>query len=186
MASPDRDSLIVDKLRCVACRHAAHIGGVREDREDFVQEFVVRMWMRASPGDRGCGDAWVHTCARNLASDFRRRILFRRRVQVPFIEAEPRVGGFCRCAPETGLRPEDAVLRLEMRAALEAGLATLTPLQLEAVSLRHMEGWRVREIADTMGLSPAAVSKLVERGVARLRRWLRRLERLWLVGPPSR
>jgi len=177
MASSEMDPLFVDRLYSVACRHAAQIGGVREDREDYVQDFVVRMWMRAHTGADGFGEAWLNACARNLATDFRRRILFRQRVQLPYGEFRPRVDGLWTSIAGATLGPEEEAIRGELRAALAAGLASLTPGQRRAVVLRHVEGWTLTEIAATLGRSPAAVSKLVERGVGHLRRRIRRGER---------
>lgn len=75
-------------------------------------------------------------------------------------------------APEILVFDDDtnaSMLRVLAEAAKKA-LDELTDRQRAAVELRYIEGLTQREIARRWGVSPSAVSRLLARAIARLRR----------------
>jgi RNA polymerase sigma-70 factor (ECF subfamily) len=64
---------------------------------------------------------------------------------------------------------QKAVSRQEARRLLKA-LERLPENQRDAVSMRHLEGWSLTEIAAKMNRSELAVASLIKRGLAQLRR----------------
>jgi RNA polymerase sigma-70 factor (ECF subfamily) len=72
-----------------------------------------------------------------------------------------------------GLSPSGSVLRDERAVRLAVCLAKLPARQREAVELHHLEGCRLAEVAERMGLSEAAVAGLLHRGLGELKELLR-------------
>ena len=68
-----------------------------------------------------------------------------------------------------GTRPEEAVLRNEMRRRLEEGLDSLDPLDREVLSLRHFEQLTNAETAEALGIGTSAASKRYIRALKRLK-----------------
>jgi len=69
--------------------------------------------------------------------------------------------------------PTQYVLRRERELLIAEALAALPDDQAMAVSLRHLSGCSVGEIADAMDRTPAAVAGLLRRGLENLRERLR-------------
>jgi len=65
--------------------------------------------------------------------------------------------------PSSNLREKEDALRLA------DALGQLPELQREAVTLKHLEGRPLVEVANMMGRSPASVASLLRRGMAKLR-----------------
>lgn len=61
--------------------------------------------------------------------------------------------------------------QLEFDEVLEK-LELLTPKQEELIELRYLEGWSNGELAQRYGVSPAAISKTIKKGLCRLRELL--------------
>ena len=61
--------------------------------------------------------------------------------------------------------------QLEFDEVLEK-LELLTPKQEELIELRYLEGWSNGELAQRYGVSPAAISKTIKKGLSRLRELL--------------
>ena len=68
--------------------------------------------------------------------------------------------------------PSAEVARAEELLRLARALETLPEAQQEALVLRHWQGLRVKEIAEQMDRSPAAVAGLLRRGARALRELL--------------
>ena len=68
--------------------------------------------------------------------------------------------------------PADSELRVRMDAELLSSLRRLSADQRAAVLLVHGYGFSYREVADTLGVSEAAITNHVHRGLKRLRRLL--------------
>lgn len=110
---------------------------------------------------RGAGfRAWLFRIARNAAIDEGRR---RSRLAAPPTDAG--------LAPviDPGPGPVEAAIRSDEAARLRAAIATLPEPQRDALGLRYGAGLTAREIGAVIGKNDAAVQKLIERAVARLR-----------------
>jgi RNA polymerase sigma-70 factor, ECF subfamily len=78
--------------------------------------------------------------------------------------------------PSADTSPSLRASRLEQAARLLAALASIPADQREAVRLRHIEGWPLERIADTLERSPEAAAGLIKRGVKALRDRLKTAE----------
>src|SRR5262249_33512621 len=68
--------------------------------------------------------------------------------------------------------PSQEAGRKEQGVRLAEALAQLPEPQREAVTLRHLEGWSLADIADHLGRTQAAVVGLLQRGLKALRQIL--------------
>jgi RNA polymerase sigma-70 factor, ECF subfamily len=71
-----------------------------------------------------------------------------------------------------GPTPSQAVMQGEVAARVRGVLARLTEADREVLVMRHLEGLSNKEIAEALGLEPAAVSKRHGRALLRLRAML--------------
>lgn len=69
--------------------------------------------------------------------------------------------------------PSVRMMRHEQALMLAQEIYRLRPEQREAVRLRHLEGWAVSKIAETLGKSEQATAGLIKRGLEVLRKRLR-------------
>jgi RNA polymerase sigma-70 factor (ECF subfamily) len=122
--------------------------GNRADAEDVVQEAFIKAYRalhELRDGDRFRG--WIAAIARRLCATFVRT----RRPSIPLEEA-PEIP-----APET--RPE---LR-ELHEILRQRIMEMDKSDREALLLYYFSGLKIREVAETLGISPAAAAKRIER-----------------------
>jgi RNA polymerase sigma-70 factor, ECF subfamily len=68
--------------------------------------------------------------------------------------------------------PSQKAIRGEEAQRLTQALTALPDDQREAVRLRHLEGWKLADIARHLGRTPAATAGLIKRGMQALRRQL--------------
>lgn len=142
-------------------------GGDRALAEDVTQE----AWLRAVDAWKcdGLPDsplAWLKTVARNLLSNYYRRVPLLSLESLPE-SLEPRSLG-------KGVGWD----RQDHAEALSWGLARLRPRQARLIEAFHLEGHTVAELASDMGLSERAVEGRLRRARAALRKKLEKV-----VGP---
>jgi RNA polymerase sigma-70 factor, ECF subfamily len=84
---------------------------------------------------------------------------------------EPMNEGFalrdCLAGDQTS--PSQRAMRGEAAVRLAQAIGQLPEDQQEAIRLRHLEGYSLRELAEAMGRSETAVAGLLKRGLKRLR-----------------
>jgi RNA polymerase sigma-70 factor (ECF subfamily) len=68
-----------------------------------------------------------------------------------------------------GPGPEHAAAGAEIRRRLQASLATLSPVERAAFTLRHYEGRSIEEIGRTLGVRTSAAKHSVFRAVKKVR-----------------
>ena len=68
--------------------------------------------------------------------------------------------------------PSQRAMRGEAAVQLAWAIRTLPEDQQEAVRLRHLEGYSLKQLAETMGRSEMAVAGLIKRGLQNLRQQL--------------
>jgi len=153
------------------------------DASDLVQQTLLeahRDLDQFRGTTRGELAAWLRqTLARNLANairdlsrekrDIGREESLERRLAESSVRLES-------CLADAGLAPDDLAVRNELLLRLSSALGGLPPAQREAVELRHLHGWALKDIADHLGRSPAAVAGLLHRGLTELRTLLSETE----------
>lgn len=130
--------------------------GSESDAEDIVQEALMRLW-RIAPDwqtEQARVSTWLYRVTANLCIDRQRALRVRSAAALDDVP-EP-------VAP--GQSVAETLDTLHRQVALQKALAALPERQAIAVSLRHMEGLSLPEIAAIMECSVEAAESLVARG----------------------
>ncbi|MBA3563547.1 MAG: sigma-70 family RNA polymerase sigma factor [Gammaproteobacteria bacterium] len=126
--------------------------------EDAVQEALLHAWHKRHQfqGDARL-DTWIHRIAINTALTLLRR-------QRPGIHEslEGDIAG-------SGNTPESDVANHDLGDSLSRALRHLTELEQICFVLKHLEQWRLKEIANELGTSISVVKQALFRGVRKLR-----------------
>jgi RNA polymerase sigma factor (sigma-70 family) len=132
----------------------------KSDIADLRQDIYVRIFETARQEIPARPRHFVFTVARNLLID---RV--RRERIIPFdAVADADALGFAMDMPA----PDRVVIARDELRRLRAALDRLPPRPREAVVLRRIDGLTGRQIAAHMGISEAAVSKLIDNGIRAL------------------
>ena len=155
--SPDAFALLYDRTQPAVYRFAYSLAGNHTGAEDLTSECYRRALANLHRYEhRGRPfEAWLFTIVRNLARDKGRR----RGREVPLMDHDEAVE-----APVTV-----ALEREERQQAVRTAVHRLPDVQRRVVVLRFGHEWSVRQVADEMGKSEAAVKQLTYRAVNRLR-----------------
>jgi len=135
--------------------------GDRQLAEDITGEIFTRM-VTHLPEYRATAvpfSAWLYQIARNLITDVYRRQ--DSRILQPLENAH--------LVAETQESPDMMVEHQLTIEKIQAALETIDPQQREAVTLRFLTGLSLREAAETMDCSVAALKSLQHRGLQALR-----------------
>ncbi len=127
--------------------------GDAELAEDLAQETFVKAWraldrLELDDGGEARRRAWLYTIAHNAIADHARR---QRRVRLLSLDAIPHLGAG---------NPAADVAR---REPLQQALARLTDDQREILLLFSHEGLAAEEVAQILGITPAAARKRRQR-----------------------
>ncbi len=149
------------------------------DPSDVVQIVLLKA-DQARGGFRGTTAeeeaAWLRQILANtLADQLRDRLRGRRDVRREVDLGRAIDESSCRlaaCGVSREPSPSTALGRKESALRLAAAVARLPEPQRDAVTLKHLEGRPLVEVANLMDRSPAAVASLLRRGLARLRELL--------------
>ncbi|MCA9006198.1 MAG: sigma-70 family RNA polymerase sigma factor [Planctomycetaceae bacterium] len=68
--------------------------------------------------------------------------------------------------------PSQKAIQGEKRHKIEAAISQLPESQQSAVRLRHLEGYKITEVADILGKTPAATAQIIYRGISTLKKIL--------------
>lgn len=128
---------------------------------DAVQEAMIRAWTRLpSLREPERFAAWLANIVRNVAMDQGRR-------------KKPTLGEAALAAHAAhDADPSEASHQREEQARLQQALEQLDDVTRSAVTLRYYEDLSSKQIADLLGLSPAAVDMRLSRARQELRRLL--------------
>jgi RNA polymerase sigma-70 factor (ECF subfamily) len=127
---------------------------------DAVQEALLKAWDRRSDfrGDAAL-DSWIHRIALNAAIDMTRRRKTR---------AEDELEDEAHEAP-TSAAPEADYSLQALTKDLSAAMQRLSSMERQAFLLKHIEGWRLDEIAESLQTNVPAVKHALFRAVKKLR-----------------
>lgn len=135
-----------------------------QDAEDLLQEIFFRAFGSLSGFDPGRGasfSTWLYRIGINVSINFLRK----KKLELKHRQAEEN----CMSQPD-GCRsnPERQLLSREILESVERCLDELSPRQRMIFILKHFQGLKVREIAETMKCSEGSVKKQLFRAVKRL------------------
>lgn len=151
----DADAFNQLARRHIKAVHAAALSvtGEGSDAEDVVQDAFVIALERlddCQPAEKF--RPWLLTITRNRALDLLRRNKVRR--YEPIDTADGTNDSVSASSAPTPLKHAELA---DMRAHLEAGIATLTPVRREVLLLYDLEGWSHAEIAEHLQLAVPTV-----------------------------
>jgi RNA polymerase sigma-70 factor (ECF subfamily) len=128
--------------------------------EDAVQEALLKAW-REREQFRGEAelDTWIHRIALNAAIDLMRR---RKSISDEEIDADQE-------AAPPSVSPETAYTQTAMGRDLGQAMARLTAMERQSFVLKHLEGWKLDEIAARQGTSVNNTKQALFRAVKKLR-----------------
>ncbi len=156
---------IVERHRSMVYRVAYQFAGNHHDAEDIAQEDFIKVYRSL---DRFRQDAqltsWMYRIVMNACIDYRRR--HSSAALAPFgEEAEHKMLN----TPEESPGPEDTTYAGEIGEVLEAEVGRLPPGQRMVFIMRHHQGLKLGEIADSLGLAEGTVKRQLHAAVHRLR-----------------
>jgi RNA polymerase sigma-70 factor (ECF subfamily) len=159
---------IVEKHRSMVYRVAYQFAGNHHDAEDIAQNVFIKVYRSL---DRFRQDAqltsWMYRIVMNACIDYRRR--HAPAGAAPFgEEAEQRMLN----TPEEAPGPEERAYAGELGEVLEAEIQRLPPGQRMVFIMRHHQGLKLGEIADSLGLAEGTVKRQLHAAVHRLRQAL--------------
>lgn len=146
-------------------RYAVSIVQSVPDAEDIVAGVFLRIWESRADWSPGTSvRAYCYAAVHHRAMNFLRDRARRERLATPGDSVD---GALAMGAPSRALDEAlDFAARIE---ALHRAIAVLPDMQRQVMVLRWQHGFAVREIADILQLSVAAVEKHVTRGVHAVR-----------------
>lgn len=125
--------------------------------EDAVQEALLSAWHKRKQFQRNASlESWIHRIAVNVALQLVRR------------ERPGRFQPLAEIVDET-VSTEQATYDGDVGAALTAALACLSDAERVCFVLKHIEQWRLKEIADEQGTEVGNVKQALFRAVKKLR-----------------
>ncbi len=170
----DRDAFgeLVSRHYQFAFRIAFRITGDAADAEETAQEAFLRAYTRLSTFRQDASfSTWVNRIAMNTAINLVER---RDRERTHLAEASAGADGSdpLQKLADRSAGPERLLLNGEAASLREAAMATLTPMERTAFTLRHMEDVSLAEIAEALRVPTNSVKQAVFRAVGKLRRAL--------------
>jgi RNA polymerase sigma-70 factor (ECF subfamily) len=127
---------------------------------DAVQEALLKAWHRRDDfrGDAAL-DSWIHRIALNAAIDLIRRRKTR-------AEDDLDVDTFV-AAPSSS--PESEYSQEALGKDLAVAMQRLTAMERQTFLLKHIEGWRLDEIAESLQINIPSVKHALFRAIRKLR-----------------
>ena len=161
--------MLVERHRSMVYRVAYQFAGNHHDAEDIAQDVFIKVFRSL---DRFRHDAqltsWLYRIIMNACIDHKRRSRFSSNAAFGD-DAEQRMLN----APEETPGPEDRAYGSEIGLVLESEIGRLPKGQRVVFVMRHHQGMKLCEIADTLGLAEGTVKRQLHAAVHRLRDALR-------------
>ena len=124
-----------------------------------MQDALLTAWNKRHQFDGAARlDTWIHRIVVNAALQLLRKQKPGRHEP---LEIDP---------ADDGETPDEAGYGAELGDRLSAALGHLTDMERACFVLKHLEDWRLGEIADELGMNTGAVKQAVFRAVHKLRK----------------
>ena len=166
---------LVDRYEGRIYNFASRMCRSGEDAKDILQETLLAA-MRGLKDFRGDGkvSTWLFRIAANACRKMRRRGKFeppRHLTLEEFLPTERDLDQALMVPPE---KPDTALMRTDLREALESAIAELPAPYRAVLILRDLEGLSTQEAAEALGLTPITVRVRLHRARLFLRQRLAR------------
>ena len=149
------------RLRTAVYAYSLQVCASPQEAEDITQEAFLRLYSYLTDGHRvENARAWLYRVAHNLAVN---EVKSQSRAALCSVRAREVASAL----PDPSCNPEQLVLRQERRGRLWLGMGALTQQQRQCIRLRA-EGYRYREIADSLGISEVEVANGLRCAVKKL------------------
>ena len=126
--------------------------------EDAVQDALLSAWNKRHQFEHGARlDTWIHRIAVNAALQ-----LLRKQRPGVFEPLETEI-------PSDDASPESARITEELGQDFAAAAARLSEMERVCFVLKHLEQWRLKEIAEELDVKVDTVKQALFRGVKKLR-----------------
>lgn len=143
--------------------------GNASEAEDIAQQVFLRLWKSAPRYEvKAKFTTFLFTIARNLVFNETRR---KQRKKEHSLE-EQEENSFTEIADQHSPAPDDEILKVELRAQVDAAIQALPEKQRMAVILRRYENMPYEQIAEVLELSVPAVKSQLFRARTALRELL--------------
>jgi len=162
----DTFTLLYEKTYLIVFRYVYGLsGGPAQEAEDLTAETYARAWKTSHrfDGNNKAALGWLLSIARNLAFDLARRRKVRN------LEENIPIELFA----DSNLMPEEDVITREQVETLWRMLDTLSDDAREILVLRYVLGWKVKQVAQYLGIADNNIS-------VKIRRALKSLHSEWL------
>lgn len=162
----DKDAfrVLVERYSHSVFRLAFRITGNEYDAEDVVQEAFLRAYRQLHRYESRAGfGTWIYRIASNYALDL---IRARRR------HGEEEVNENAMATAADQPSQDRLVFSGEIQRRVDEVMATLTPQERLAFTLRHLEGQSIEEIGAVLGIAANATKNSIFRAVQKLRKGL--------------
>ncbi len=125
---------------------------------DAVQDGLLSAWRKREQYDRDASlDTWIHRITINAAL----QLLRKRKPErwLPMLEEQV----------DTTTLPDSAQSDRELEASLGRALGALSDMEQLCFVLKHLEQWRLAEIAERLDVNVGTIKQALFRGVRKLR-----------------
>lgn len=169
----DAYRVLMDRYFCSVVRVTFRIAGNEADAEEAAQEAFLRAYNKL-PGFRqdSAFSTWIMRIAMNTAINLVERRNRDLSYHAPRIADEPSAIDDTVRVADTHAGPEAIFLDNEAASLRHAAMATLTPMERTAFTLRHMEDLPIAEIAAALNVPANSAKQAIFRAVGKLRRSL--------------
>ena len=153
---------VYDRYSPELYRYAVRMYADQDLAEECVAETFSRFLtaLKHGNGPRQHLRAYLYRVAHNWITDYYRR------QQPPTVQLDTEV------MPDADIDLHDSLIQDLEQQEVRSALFLLTPDQRQVVTLKYIEGWRNKEIAQAMGKPVGAVKSLQHRALNSLRRIL--------------
>lgn len=157
---PDRFHTVLRKRGVRWYNACLRITGDADLAADAVQEALIKAWrQRAEFRGESDLDTWVHRIALNAAIDLMRRR--KPRAHDDEFDAD--------LLPSTSASPDAEYTQEALGKDLATAMQRLTTMERQSFLLKHIEGWRLEEIAESLHTSVNNTKQALFRAVRKLR-----------------